>query len=258
MRLRMTIKALTVLVISAAGLLFVAVSPVLIDELTASGTVRRLDWQRLSAIGETYGTVAALFSALAFMAVTISLAIQAGEAKVNRLQAVRGYHVQLMLMAADNPRLYMSILGVSETMDSDDARRHVYATLLMNYMRMAFEARVIHEASLRGEGLAHSFREPFMREWWRTGRSYWKLGTAGTRRERKFFRIVEEEYEKAIAVTPRSRISRPVDDARMENAVRNRLTVARVVSIAAVLMGIYCILKRMVGVSAGVFGGGRL
>ncbi|MET8157875.1 DUF6082 family protein [Sphaerisporangium sp. NPDC005289] len=199
MSVRKAVQAFSVPVLCVVGLLLVVASPVLIDDLTAIGSMQELDWERLSAIGETYGTIAALFSALAFVALTISLVIQAGEARINRIQVVRGYHMKLLTMAADDTSLYMTMVGPSKVITPEEAKRRIYAALQMNYYRMAFESRIVHEESLRGECLAPSFRREFMREWWRAGRDSWRLGTRGTRRERKFFRIVEDEYAKAVA-----------------------------------------------------------
>ncbi|MEU8271935.1 DUF6082 family protein [Sphaerisporangium sp. NPDC049002] len=230
-----------------AGFFVVVASPVIIDEFSSPERIGVLDWVRLSNIGQTYGAVAAIFSALALIAVTVSLVIQAGEAKSNRLQAVRGHHSDLLRMAIDDPALYMPFLGLPDEMEADIARRHVYAVLQMNYFRMAYESRIVSEGSLRGELLAEAFQVPFMRDWWRGARSAWKLGTRGTIRQRRFFKIVDGEYAKALASTVKA--SQDVQPGELgvdaEPATLFRRSVYRGILWTVMLSGVVYILKKL-------------
>jgi hypothetical protein len=196
-----TISRLAMLALAFLGLFAVAVSPVLVDGLSGVDGIGSLDWVRLSSIGETYGAAAAVLSALAFISVTMSLTSQIREARASRVQSVRGHHEGLLKMAAENPRLYGHALGFSPAADPEDVRRRVYAVMLMNYLRVGYELGVIPESSLRGEALAGMFQSEMMRKWWSNARPYWGQGMV-TRKERRFLRIVDDEYARSIAAGP--------------------------------------------------------
>ncbi|MBG0567256.1 DUF6082 family protein [Actinoplanes aureus] len=76
----------------------VALSPLV---LAAAGEAVNLDWQHMSDIGQAYGAAAAVFSALAFTAVAVSIAYQARAVNQQHFQAVRGFQWELLNMVAD-------------------------------------------------------------------------------------------------------------------------------------------------------------
>src|SRR6266568_2590402 len=78
------------MLIFAVGMLaLVVVSPIALQQIAR---IHGLNWMRLSNIGQTYGAVSALVTALALGGVIISLLYQARDVKTTREQTSRAFH----------------------------------------------------------------------------------------------------------------------------------------------------------------------
>jgi hypothetical protein len=62
-------------------------------------------WQRLSDIGQTHGAAAVLLSVVALVGVSLSIALQARQARQAQVFAQRDHHLQLLVIAMDRPDL---------------------------------------------------------------------------------------------------------------------------------------------------------
>lgn len=93
----------SLLLIALAALALVLASPLALTVFEDGAADR--DWRRLSEIGQTYGAVSALLSTLALGGVLVSLLLQRQAARLEREQAQRALHVELMRMAIENPDL---------------------------------------------------------------------------------------------------------------------------------------------------------
>ncbi len=187
--------------LTVALLVAVAVmaSPMLLDLISRAIAV---DWGLVGQVGETYGGASAVLAALAFVAIAVSLILQASQLRSARVQVVRNIHRDLLRLAMDNPSLYRPVIGAVGHAADDDVRQHFYAVLWMNYMRLAFEERVVFESSLRKEMLRGMFTSQSGRDWWEQVRDDWHEGTRGSRAERKFYEIVDSEYRRALTSEP--------------------------------------------------------
>lgn len=177
----------------------VLVSPVFLDLISKAITI---NWDVVGQVGETYGGASAVLAALAFVAIAISLILQASQLRSARVQVVRNMHRDLLRMAMESPSLYRPVIGATGDATDDDVRQHFFAVLWMNYMRLAFEERVVSESSLRKEVLAGMFGSQSGRDWWAQVRDDWHEGTRTSRAERKFYEIVDSEYRKALMREP--------------------------------------------------------
>jgi Family of unknown function (DUF6082) len=198
---------LTLVILSslACGFIAVIVSPFLLQEVYTS---IEADWTRLSEIGQAYGAASAILTILALSGVVLSLFLQARQAKAGSLQAVRQSHMELIRMALADPQLYLPCWDPAELPELQDRsrhryslqgkQRHGYTNLIMNYQLMAYEIKAIYEPELR-RVVAGMFQGDVARAYWSIARHVWVLASAGTRRGRRFFRIVDEEYRKATA-----------------------------------------------------------
>jgi Family of unknown function (DUF6082) len=194
-----------IIILMSSGL--VALSPL---ALTYLNVKKSTDWDRLSAIGQTYGATSALLAGLALTGVAASLFFQAREAKATREQALRALHGDLMRMAMEDP-LYRACWGAFFSSEDEDAQRaHMYVNMIINHWLLMWELSAITEQHLRaianvvlsGE-IGHRF--------WSDGREL-RMASVGTKRERRFNQILDEEYAKtpepatsedASRVTPR-------------------------------------------------------
>ena len=92
---------------AAALLLVVIFSPLALREF---GNSTQTNWSQLSSIGQTYGAISALLTAMALIGVVASLLFQAREVRLAKEQAIRMFHHELIRMQLDDP-LYMAALG---------------------------------------------------------------------------------------------------------------------------------------------------
>ncbi|MEV4746331.1 DUF6082 family protein [Streptosporangium sp. NPDC049248] len=187
----LTITLLLVTVLAVPG--FVVLSPLFLTLLNDQVT----DWGRLSDIGQTYGAASAVLAVFALMGVTVSLILQARESKANREQTLRALHGDLMRMAMEDP-LYRASWGAFFTSEDTDAQRaHMYVNMIVNHWLMMWELRSITEAHLRAVSSV-VLSGPIGWKFWTDVRERRTL-SAGTRRERRFNRILDEVYRTAPA-----------------------------------------------------------
>jgi hypothetical protein len=173
----------------------VAASPLALDLFGRERT-----WAERSEIGQTYGAAAALLSVLALVGISVSLVLQAREAKVARDHASRTTHSELLQMAMQEPA-YRECWGPIDFARSDEElRQHAYTNLIVSYWQSRFEVGTFSETHLRA-GAAAMFAAAPGRRFWTVTRQV-RLQTAHSRRSRRFHRILDEEYEKAVAAGP--------------------------------------------------------
>ncbi len=196
---RKTAAYLAALVAATGILSLVLASPLLLREL---GRIRGIDWTRLSNVGQTYGAASAILSAVALIGISLSLMVQARQARAERIRVVRERHMELLRIILDNPEIYASVIGVRTPSKVDDSRRFVFSTMWMNYSRLGYQMGVINQHVLREEILRGAFRGKPMRDWWAVAGKYWSPETEPDRRSRQFVRIASEEYRRAVADGP--------------------------------------------------------
>jgi Family of unknown function (DUF6082) len=88
-----------VALLAITGLLsLILVSPLLLRQLAQ---IKGIDWTELSNIGQTYGAVSAILSAVALIGITISLVIQARQARTERVRITRERQMELLRIILD-------------------------------------------------------------------------------------------------------------------------------------------------------------
>ncbi|MFI6634303.1 DUF6082 family protein [Nonomuraea fuscirosea] len=174
-------------------LLLVFLSPLV---LTVLERLEGVEWADLSNVGETYGAASAVLSGLALLAVAISLVVQAGQARMARVQYVREFHRQLLSMALDDPYVYGPVLGMVPEKSEIAYRQTLYATLWINYARLGHSSGLLTNAALRAEIFPRFFRGEVGRAWYRRAEPF-MTAAPGDRQGRAFVRILQSEYLKA-------------------------------------------------------------
>jgi hypothetical protein len=178
-------------VVFLAGL--VAASPYALRALDPSSR----DWERLSWVGQTYGAASAFLAMFALIGIAVSLVIQAREARAAREQSLRVIHTDLLQLAMDD-EVYRRAWGPFFAAGEPDAQRqHMYINLIISNLRMQYELRALTEPHLRS--VVHiMFSGDPGRRFWAEGREL-RMRAAGSRRERRFLEILDEEYRHALA-----------------------------------------------------------
>ncbi len=195
--------------------------------LLLAGDLRRSDWAQFSNEGQAYGGIAAVIGMIAIVGVIASLILQSREAAASRMQSERASHENLVLKSLDDPDL----LECWNSIHSDPRYRkqHQYTNLIVSYWQCMLDIGGITEPQLRAE-TAHLFSTV-------PGRRYWAVAGPGRKSlaqsatYRRFARIMEDEYQGAIA-------SRPVATERPEEVVGGPRVAASLVSGA--IVGVLC------------------
>lgn len=190
------LSAFTAVVIALLAL--VIVSPLALRQL---GSLRGVDWSRLSNIGQTYGAASALLTGLALIGVAGSIVFQVRAIQVSRAQAIREQHTHLIEMALADPVYQRAWGGLYDKYGSfDEYRQHGYINLIVSFWQDHYVIGGLQDQGVRSnsEGL---FRGEAGRNFWTDTRDM-RLQTAKSRRDRKFCEIMEEEYQRAISAGP--------------------------------------------------------
>jgi Family of unknown function (DUF6082) len=210
-RARATIRRVTLVasisLVAVVGLGLVLTLPLLLQRFDA---IYGLNWPRLSEIGQTFGAASAILSALALGGIGISLFLQAGQAKADRIQSIREFHLELLQMTIGDLELFGPCLGSFGPPTLDGKRQHLFMVIVMNYAWMGYESGTISEQSLRGEVLKKMFQGEIGRQYWNEIRPIAPLARRGTRRSRRFFEIVQEEYDEPSYPDPLSSTERSI------------------------------------------------
>lgn len=188
------------LVLLAIGLIaivgLVILSPFALTELAGF----RINWLKLSNVGQTYGAVSALLSSLALVGVAVSLLYQSRDNQNAREQTTRNLQFELIRMAMGDPSL-MTASGAPWDLDipsdSSSIRQFLYVQLWVSFLGGNFTIGELPESAVRHIAGHELFRSE-------AGRNYWAaVGQAQTAnsggRRRRFFHILDDEYRKAIS-----------------------------------------------------------
>lgn len=185
-------------VATVAVLALVVISPLMLKWF---GSVEDVNWAQLSNIGQTYDAASAMLTAIALIGVAGSIIFQIRAIEVSRTQSVRGQHAHLVEMVLADP-VYMRAWGQEpkEYGGLDRYRQQLYVNLILSFWEDNYRLGGSHENMLRGD-LAILFRGEAGRDFWAIGR-HARQQMSRDHRDKRFFRIVEEEYQKAITVGP--------------------------------------------------------
>jgi len=174
----------------------VILSPFALTELAHS----RHNWLQLSYIGQTYGAVSALLSSLALAGVVVSLLFHARDSQNAREQTTRTLQLELIRMQLEDPAL-MTAMGAPWGLDippeNAPIREHLYVQMWVSFWAGNYTIGELPESAVRGLAEHELFRS-------RAGRNYWatvgQLQIANSKgRRNHFFRLLDDEYEKAIS-----------------------------------------------------------
>lgn len=222
------------LIVIAVGL--VALSPFALDVFGNSRA-----WTERSEIGQTYGAAAALLSVLALVGISVSLILQAREAKAAREHASRVTHSELLQMAIEDP-VYRECWGpVDHSRSERELQQHIYTNLIVSYWQSRFELGMFSEAHLRA-GASEMFAAVPGRRFWAATRNV-RRETAQTRRARRFHRILDEEYDRAIAAGPPTADRPSAPQVRFR---RGRRVTGFIVAGAGVVAGLRLLYRELV------------
>jgi hypothetical protein len=167
--------------------------------LRAISTLPSVNWEELSNVGQTYGAVSAVVSALALIGVSVSILLQLREVRFNRLEAGRTRHYELVRLAMENPA-YLDVFRSSEGASIETRQAVAFINLYLQFWQMLWEFSDISETELRVQAL-DLFGTSSGRDYWRQYGQV-RLRNDNTKRERKFDRTLDSVYRQVVASSP--------------------------------------------------------
>ena len=233
---RPAISAFAVIILIASVSL-VVLSPLALAEIAHF----RNDWTQLSNIGQTYGAISAVLSALALGGVIASLLYQARDSRIAHEQMGRTFQFDLIKLELEDPNL-MAAAGAPWSTDLptdfDSLRQFLYIQMWVSYMAVSYVTGEASESVIRQVAALELFHG-------RAGRAYW--AAVGKRqivnskgRRNRFFHLLDDEYNKVIArgapVAPPIKIeASPVSKVRPNSG--GRFCTLAVAAFAGLLIG---------------------
>ncbi|MFG2360903.1 DUF6082 family protein [Streptomyces mirabilis] len=169
---------------------------------SASTTSKK--WTTLSAVSQVYGAIGSVISSFALVGVGISLYLQAREARASREMAYLSMQLELLKFGLDDPVLTTAMEPPhgSRAYSLDDYKRDWYVHSVMRQKFMAFSIGAL-DADVIRKGMSLSFRGEAFRRYWEDHGNHWMGGQNSTDpMVRKFRKIVEAEYQKAVEAGP--------------------------------------------------------
>jgi uncharacterized membrane protein (Fun14 family) len=185
---------ITMILITIVGL--VVLSPLALAEIAHF----RSDWVQLSNIGQTYGAISAVLSALALGGIIASLLYQARDTRIAHEQMSRTFQFDLIKMELEDPSLMVAMgapWGADLPSDPDSLREFLYVQMWVSYLASSYVTGEASKSTVRQVAAFELFQG-------RAGRTYWsavgKRQLANSRGRRNyFFRLIDDEYNKAIS-----------------------------------------------------------
>jgi hypothetical protein len=186
------------LAVTAGAVSLVLFSPLILRQF---GHIKGIDWAELSNVGQTYGAASAVLSAVALLGVSLSLLVQARQARTERTRISRERHIELLQIILNDPDIYYPVTS-GQKLSTIDAKRQMFSNMWVQYARVGFVMGVLSEEDVRVDILRPAFEGEPMRKWWADVRKGLEGRAVEGRKERRFIRLVDEEYRKAVSAGP--------------------------------------------------------
>jgi hypothetical protein len=164
-----------------------------------------LPWERLSDVGQAYGSASAVFSGLALLGVGISLLIQQRQNRTVEVTAVRQRHFELVRLTMEDLK-YLYSWGERPPVRYDPALLG-FGNLIVTHWWMLWRIGHLGEPELRGHA-QRFFAGEVGRDYWRSNSAVWPMPDGSTQR---FVAIMSAEFEKANAGGPPTVLPPPFD-----------------------------------------------
>ncbi|MFF7984853.1 DUF6082 family protein [Streptomyces sp. NPDC007901] len=179
-----------------ASLGTILATPFTLRSLAPKGT----DWERLSAVSQTYGAVSVLISAAALVGVAVSLAYQGRQTRIQNEEAHRSAHRELVLLTLSDPAYEVCWEPPNTSMTREKWKQLLVANLIVSMWSTDYKLGLM-DSHLARSVLQDYFRGEVGRAYWHNSGPSWHRYFANSRdkHEREFLGLAEEAYRSAVA-----------------------------------------------------------
>jgi hypothetical protein len=169
------------------------------------------DLVRFSNVGQAFGSISAILSAIALIGVVASLHFQMRQAEVSRIEVMRNIRIGLLQFALDRPR-YLAAWGMSSDRNVEENQDLAYASLVFGHLKTAYLFRLLTDFELNAY-LVNAFRNDVVVRFWRENREIYLADNLLGRNAQRFARIVDSRYNFVMSEDRRSGVNRPSDSS---------------------------------------------
>lgn len=170
-------------------------------------------WITWGNVGQTFESINAVFSGLAFAALIVTFWFQLKELREQRLELqlqreatlssrdqlrrsaqadLRRLHVELLKMSIDDATLAQVWPEIEPGLSQERNRQYLYANLVLQHAWLALELDRYDEESVR-TFVRYLFTSPLMRDYWLASRATRSMGTLD-QQELAFIELAEQVY----------------------------------------------------------------
>ncbi|GAA3457701.1 DUF6082 family protein [Dactylosporangium matsuzakiense] len=153
-------------------------------------------WNRLSLIGQAYGSVSAIISAIALAGVVVSLVVQRQQTRIAAQYSFRQQHFAVYRAALDDPAL-MECIGSNQDLDISKRRQLIYINLISTFWYSAWHVGDLRDAELSSNLKSEIFSTEIGRLWWQRAREF--RAAAHDQTLSRFDQLIEAAYQEVIA-----------------------------------------------------------
>jgi hypothetical protein len=177
-------------------------------------------WAVWANIGQTFESVNAVFSGLAFAALIVTFWIQLKELREQRLELqlqreaakgsreelhrsamaeLRGLHIQLIRMSIDDPELAAVWPPIRPDLPASRNRQYLYANLILQHAWEGLRLAQASDSEIRAV-MRYLFASPLLKEYWLTSASE-RAKSAVSTDERRFAAFADDVCGELVAET---------------------------------------------------------
>ena len=168
-RPRPTVRMASLVCLSIAIALLM-VAPIV---LVFNGSDVDLQLARVGNLGQAYGLVSAVLSALALGGIAASIYYQAKQGRGYRVEAWQRVHFDVMRLLLAEPSTYLPcIIDPTEFDSEEQIRQYFFTSMWLAYGRTGLELGIMSEEGVRSEFVADMCRSELARELWNMRRGY--------------------------------------------------------------------------------------
>jgi len=199
--MRFVLARRSLLTVFISAILMAIVGLVILSPLALAGIAHfRGDWGQLSNIGQTYGAISAILSALALGGILASLLYQARDSRIAHEQLARTFQFELIKLELEDPSLMVAMgapWGTDIPSDSASLREFLYVQMWVSYWAGSYVTGEMPASVVRSLASHELFKG-------RAARAYWaavgqRQVTNSKGRRNNFFRLLDDEYKKIIS-----------------------------------------------------------
>ncbi|BBH70950.1 hypothetical protein ACTI_76350 [Actinoplanes sp. OR16] len=179
------------LVLLAVVLILVVFSPLMMRWLSPDGEA---DWSQLSNVGQAYGGVSAVLSALAICGVGVTLLLQNRQTRAEQLLAIKDRQLEILRLSLEKPEL--TVRNELSPRTTETIMLDMHSNLWVQNWELLWQLDFIDDDAVRGHA-TWLFMDSRRHAWWELYGPTWTDNARYFKKPGQFMNAVNSGYEEA-------------------------------------------------------------